>query len=162
MSAEQMDEAIQALREAYGEDFDAAVAGIRADAQLGRKVRALLASEEPPEDLRNAIIDGDLGNPEYPAWSWFREQLLGPAEAAPPPPSANIPEAGRGQFWGAGEPPGSLRIGGIEPDPPEKLDQAARILELEAALGDGIAALEEAVGFSATINRMEEALRGRS
>lgn len=155
MSAEQMDEAIQALREAYGEDFDAAVAGIRADAQLGRKVRELLASEDPPEDLRNAIIDGDLGNPEYPAWSWFREQLLGPAEAAPPPPSANIPEAG------AGEPPGSLRIGGIEPDPPEKLDQAARILEIEAALGDGIAALEEAVGFSATINRMEEALRGR-
>lgn len=106
MSAEQMDEAIQALREAYGEDFDAAVAGIRADARLGRKVRALLASENAPQGLIDALVDSGAmncrwGQPWGVAWSWFREQLLGPVEAVPLPPPANIPEAGRGPLLGS-------------------------------------------------------------
>lgn len=56
----------------------AAMRAYRSDAELGRKVRELLASEEPPEGLvRHMHGDGFPSMPAGKAWSWFRQQLLG-------------------------------------------------------------------------------------
>ena len=74
---------------------------------LGRRTEELLASEEPPEGLRNAIIDGELGNPEPPAWSWLRERLLGGE-----PPAENRRIRKSMDHLGLG---GSLPTGGINP-----------------------------------------------
>lgn len=158
---------------------------------LGRKVEALLASEEVAGRLREAI---DRSEPGYlssaglfastnAVLAWFREQLLGLAEAVPLPPPANIPE---------GREPGSLQIGGIEPDQPAedlqaraekegstaeaaveaydplgRVDQAARILYLETALAEAIAAIERSCGafrgkdYDVAMARWREVLRGR-
>lgn len=55
------------------------------DGELGKKVRELLASEEPPEALREALdagaeylSAGQLFAGAGAAWAWFRKQLLGP------------------------------------------------------------------------------------
>jgi hypothetical protein len=74
------------------ENCEAFLRGVeRADAErgrllrLGRKVEALLASEEPPEGLRAAVDNRpgyigstDLFEASASVWAWFREQLLEP------------------------------------------------------------------------------------
>lgn len=53
---------------------------------LGRRVEALLASEEPPDSLlaRGSSYQGGRGvDPVRDAWYWFREQLLGGTAVEP-------------------------------------------------------------------------------
>lgn len=58
---------------------------LRRIAGLGRKMEALLASEEPPRGLDSAVYRRTGIGPVHAAWDWFREQLLGPVEAVPLP-----------------------------------------------------------------------------